>query len=68
MVLTLRRNHFNEDRKAAGNGLGKKMYLTFSEILSQFVRMRREEYSNVLQTHIVIVGQVRILVFLFRCS
>ena len=29
---------------------------------------RREKYSNVLQTHIVIVGQVRILVFLFRYS
>ena len=26
---------------------------------------RREKYSNVLQIHIVIVGQVRILVFLF---
>ena len=28
----------------------------------------REKYSNVLQTHIVIVGQVRILVLLFRYS
>ena len=30
------------------------------------IRIRREKYSIVLQTHIVIVGQVRILVFLFR--
>ena len=29
---------------------------------------RREKYINVLQAHIVIVGQVRILVFLFRYS
>ena len=29
---------------------------------------RREKYSNVLRTRIVIEGQVRILVFLFRCS
>ena len=27
---------------------------------------RRKKYSNVLQAHIVIVGQVRILLFLFR--
>ena len=29
---------------------------------------RREKYISVLQTHIVIVGQVRILMFLFRYS
>ena len=28
----------------------------------------KEKYSNVLQTHIVIVGQMRILVFRFRYS
>ena len=37
-------------------------------IVEIFVATRREKYSNVLQTHTAIVGQVRILVFLFRYS
>ena len=37
-------------------------------LFSMYITTRRGKYSNVLQTHIEIVGQVRILLFLFRYS
>ena len=46
-----------------------KLLNKFKQINSRKSRnTRREKYSKVLQTHIVIVGQVHILVFLFRYS